>query len=174
MILSVIDYGCQVYYGLIAADVNRLEQLHYRAGMIITGSIKNSSYAKILTELGWTTLSERRNYFQACLMYKIVNGLKNLILNRRPAHHLRMNLRNADHLPVPRFRLKTFKINFKVSGIRLWNTLPRNMRNCSTTGSFKHDYKIVHFPKGRPELGFGSRRAVQLLCRFRLGYTTSS
>jgi hypothetical protein len=31
---------------------------------------------------------------------------------------------------------------------------------------------IVHFPKGRPELGFGIRRAVQLLCRFRLGYTT--
>jgi uncharacterized protein YuzB (UPF0349 family) len=68
MILSVIDYGCQVYCGLTAADVNRLEQLHYRAGIIITGSIKNSSYAKIVTELGWTTLSERRNYVQACLM----------------------------------------------------------------------------------------------------------
>jgi hypothetical protein len=124
MILFVKDYGCQVYCSLTAADVNRLEQLHYRAGMIITASIKNSSYAKILTELGWTTLSERRNYFQACLMYKTVNGLsqlylQNLILNRRPARQLQMNLHNADHLPVPRFRLKTFEINFKVSGIRL-------------------------------------------------------
>jgi hypothetical protein len=52
---------------LTAVDVNMLEQLHYRAGMIITGAIKNSSYANILTELGWTTLSERRYYFQACL-----------------------------------------------------------------------------------------------------------
>jgi hypothetical protein len=42
MILSVIDYGCQVYCGLTAADVNRLEQLHYRAGMIITGSIRTA------------------------------------------------------------------------------------------------------------------------------------
>jgi hypothetical protein len=29
-----------------------------------------------------------------------------------------------------------------------------------------------HFPNGRPELGFGNRRPVQLLCHFRLGYTT--
>jgi hypothetical protein len=41
-------------------------------------------------------------------MYKIVNDLsplylQNLILNRRPTHQLRMNLRDADHLPVPRF-----------------------------------------------------------------------
>jgi hypothetical protein len=28
------------------------------------------------------------------------------------------------------------------------------------------------FAKGRPELGLGNRRAVQILCRFRLGYTT--
>jgi hypothetical protein len=148
-----------------------------KAGTIITGAIKNSSDAKILTELGWTTLSERRNYLQACLMYKIVNGLSplyllNLILNRRPAHQLRMNLRNADNLPVPRFRMKTFEINFKVSGIRLWNTLSHSIHNCSTIGSFKHNYKIAHLPKGRPELGFGNRRDVQLLCRFRLSYTT--
>jgi hypothetical protein len=88
-----------------------------------------------------------------------------------------MNLRNADHLHVPRFRLKTFEINFTVSGIILWNTLPHSMRNCSTIGSstigsFKQNYKIAHFPKGRPELGFGKRRAVQLLCRFWLGYAT--
>jgi hypothetical protein len=80
--------------------------------MIITSAFKNSSYAKMLTELGWTTLTEIRSYFQACLMYKIVNGLgplnlQNLILNRMPAHQLRMNLRNTDNLPVPSFRLKT-------------------------------------------------------------------
>ena len=177
MILSVIDYGCQVYGGLKAFEVNKLEQLQYRAGLIITGALKTSSYLKVLNELGWPTLSERRAYFNACLMFKIVNGLspiylQNLILNIRPPLDVRMNLRNADHLAVPRTRLKITELNFKTSSIKLRNNLPRSIRNCSTIASFKYNYKKQFFPKVRHELGVGNTRAVQLLTRFRLDFTT--
>jgi hypothetical protein len=65
MIRSVLDYGCQVYCSLSTANSEKLEQLQYKAGLIVTGAIQGTSYEQILVELGWTTLSERCKFFKA-------------------------------------------------------------------------------------------------------------
>jgi hypothetical protein len=134
----ILDYGCVVYCSLSAADTTRLEQLQYKAGLIVTGGIQGNSYLKWLRELGWSTLSERRRYFQATTMYKIVNGTspiyyKTLFLEL----NLEISLRNADHLQVSRFRLSITEKSFRVSGIRLWNSLPRPLRKCASISFFK-------------------------------------
>jgi hypothetical protein len=69
-----LDYGCQVYCSLSTANSEKLEQLQYEAGLIVTGAIEGTSYEKIIVELGWTTLSEWRKFFKVDLVYKFVHG----------------------------------------------------------------------------------------------------
>jgi N-acetylneuraminic acid mutarotase len=38
---------------------DKFERVQYQAGLLVTGGIKNSSYNKILDELGWARFSER-------------------------------------------------------------------------------------------------------------------
>ena len=178
MTRSILDYGCQVYCSLTVADSERLEQLQYRAGLIITGGIQGTSYQNVLNELGWSTLSERRLYFQASLMYKVVHGLcpvffQNCIMDREP-RNLRVSLRNADHLQIPRFRLRKTEKSFRVSSIRLWNSLPRSLRRSPSLLSFKLTYKKEFFPPVRRDFNvcIGPPKFSYLLYRFRLGFTT--
>jgi hypothetical protein len=37
-----------------------LEKLQYKAGLTITGGIQGTSYLKVMNELSWSSLSERR------------------------------------------------------------------------------------------------------------------
>jgi hypothetical protein len=109
MIRSVLDYGCEVYWSLSTANSEKLEQLQYKVGLIVTGAIQLTSYEKIIVELGWKTLSERRIFFKANLVYNIVHGLspiylQSLILTIQPERQFHLDLRNADHLTVPRCR----------------------------------------------------------------------
>jgi hypothetical protein len=139
----------------------------YKAGLIVTGGIQGTSYLKhggiippclkLLKELGWSTLSERRRYFQATTMYKIVNGtspiyLQNIILGTR-LRNLQISLRN--HLQVPRFRLSITEKSFRpVSGIRLWNSFPRPLRMCANISSFKTNFRNEYFPCLRKDFNY--------------------
>ena len=177
MIRSILDYGCHVYCSLSAADAKRLEQLQYKAGLIITGGIQGTSYCEVLSELGWCTVANRRLYFQASLMYKIVNGtspiyLQNMILGL-PTRTVNVTLRNADHLLIPRYRLSGTGKGFRVSSIRLWNSLPRSLRLRTSIHSFKDNYKKEYFPPVRRDFNSPLNSKFSfLLYRFRLGFTT--
>jgi hypothetical protein len=52
---------------------DKLERVQYQAGLLVTGGIKDSSYNKILDELGWVRFSERVEFLRATLLYKIIN-----------------------------------------------------------------------------------------------------
>ena len=54
---------------------DRLESIQYNAAKICTGALKHTSHVKLLSELGWTTLADRRKYFKLVLFYKMYNNL---------------------------------------------------------------------------------------------------
>ncbi len=177
MIRSVLEYGCQVYGDLPAVLSDKLERVQYEAGRIICGALKNTSYEKIRIELGWPTLHSRRNFLSLSLMYKIINGLtpsyiQNVILLHNHNLPYRLNLRNADHVPVRPFRLKSYETSFGISAVRKWNALPRTFRMKPNIEQFKSSLKKEYFPKQRTEFNYGERLHNIFLTRFRLGYTT--
>jgi hypothetical protein len=53
MIRSVLEYGCVVFGELPSLASDKLEIMQYRAGVAVSGAIRNSSYEKIRSELGW-------------------------------------------------------------------------------------------------------------------------
>jgi hypothetical protein len=100
----------------------------------------HGSFEQIIAELGWTTLSERRKFVKPNLVYEIVHGLSPIY------SQFHLDLRNADHLTVPRCRLRKTECSFRVSSIILWNSLPCSTRNYQTIESFKCNYKKIMFP----------------------------
>ena len=69
---SAIDYGLVVFgTNLKNSDLERLEQIQYRAAKICTGALHLSSKEKLNTELGWSSIKTRVDLLGLSLFQKI-------------------------------------------------------------------------------------------------------
>ena len=69
----------------------RLERLHRNAAVIVTGAFRNTSFVRLLSELGWDSLEDRRKLARLSLYKKMVISVK--------AHKNNM----ADQILVPEY-----------------------------------------------------------------------
>lgn len=69
MILPLFYYCDIACHGISATNSEKLESLKQRAGKIVT----QSKYINLLEELGWTSLSNRRNYHQCISVYRCLH-----------------------------------------------------------------------------------------------------
>ena len=100
LVRSHLDYCDFIYH--LPAQINqpplgmslpslmeKAEQIQYRAALAITGAWKGTSCSKIYEELGWESLSDRRNCRRLLQLHKIINNKtptylqENLPSNRR-------------------------------------------------------------------------------------------
>ena len=89
------------------------EQVQRRAALACTGAYRDTSHVSLLKELGWPTLSKRREYYKICQMYKLQN-------KSSPAYmvgHLPLNradnvyaLKNNNDICVPLFQKLIYSI----------------------------------------------------------------
>ena len=70
-----LDYGDVIYHGQGADLMGLVEQIQYKAGLIVSGCWQGTSREKLYDELGWESLSDRRWGRRMALFYKIRNGL---------------------------------------------------------------------------------------------------
>ena len=97
--------------------------------------------SKLLADLGWETLQERRLKHKLVILYKMVNGrapeyLQTLvppIVQNTTAH----NLRNSDDIRNFRARTNLFYNSFFPSTIRAWNELADEIKATPSVASFK-------------------------------------
>ena len=111
-------------------------------------TIEFSSF-QLFHRLKWMPFEERVNFKRSVLMYKCINGLTPDYLQnfRYLSHQHFYNTRAAarNNLSTTRASLTTFTRSFKVDGERLWNALPSNIREASTTRAFKSMYMNHYF-----------------------------
>ena len=84
-----------------AQFTNKLESVHYNSALAITGCVRGTSKEKLFTELGLSSLYDRRQFHRLSLYYKIINGLTPAYLKchvPNPAFNL-YNVRYS--VPVP-------------------------------------------------------------------------
>ena len=140
-ILPLLEYSDSVWDNCSNQCKSQLESIHNEAARIVSGATKLCSIQKLLAELGWETLQERRSKHKLVLFFKIINGLTPsylsdllppLVSDTNP-----YSLRNSDNIQSIRTRTNIFFNSFFPSTIRAWNNLPDEMRNASTVNSFK-------------------------------------
>ena len=71
----MIDYALPIYgNNLRQIEINRLEQIQYRAAKLVVRALKYTSREKLNKELGWETIKKRIEYLGLSIFHKIHVG----------------------------------------------------------------------------------------------------
>ena len=70
-IRPIIEYGDVIMSNMNEQQIQSIESVHKRAGMIISGAIRGTSSETVLGELGWCSISKQREIHKLVLFYKI-------------------------------------------------------------------------------------------------------
>ena len=147
-----LDYAISVWG--YCSQINRtlVTRLQHRAARIVSGNFDyiNVRGADLVKQLGWQTIEQRRDYFTATLMYKIIHKhapkrLTDSIIMTSETHDIPTRLASSDLLQVPHPHYEIFRNSFRYQGSIIWNSLPSQLRNAADTDTFKRLYKDKYF-----------------------------
>ena len=82
MIRTIFDYGDVLYDSCLKSESDSLEKFQRKAALICTGAFRITSHERLLKELGWSKLKNRRTLHRLTLFYKIVHSLTPLYLRQ--------------------------------------------------------------------------------------------
>ena len=164
-IRPLIEYSDAVWDNRSTESKKQLDLIHHEAAKIITGGTKLCSIQKLLSELGWETLQERRSKHKLVIFYKIINGLTpdylSDLLPPIVQDNVTYNLRNANNMRSLRARTNLYFNSFFPSTIRAWNELPDETKGASTVSAFK--YQLNKHKKPPPMYFHAGTRKGQIL-----------
>ena len=137
----LLEYASVVWDGCSQNDKEKLEKLQHEAARIVTGLTKSTSIQKLLQEIGWVSLTDRRTINKLTIMYKHRhNELPSYlhdILTDQIAERTRYNLRNNDNYETIVRRTELFNQSFVPSAVTLWNNLEENIRSSPSLTNFE-------------------------------------
>ena len=168
----ILEYADIIWDNCYNFEKEAIEKVQWEAARIVTGATKSCSRVKLLEDTGWDTMEKRRYKHRMVIFFKMIKNmaptyLANLI---PPSVHQvsQRNLRNYSDLTVPRSRTNLYNKSFIPVATREWNSLPENMKTCTSLASFKN-----LLDQGKPKVPKyyyqGERNAQVLHARLRLG-----
>ena len=75
MIRPILEYGDVLYNSMPLSTGRLLENIQRQAAIICSGAYRHTSYEKLLSELGWESLSTRRQNHKLIIFYKIFHHI---------------------------------------------------------------------------------------------------
>ncbi|XP_048853901.1 uncharacterized protein LOC125721830 isoform X1 [Brienomyrus brachyistius] len=134
-----LEYCVQVWSPYLKKDIVALEKVERRATKMIPG-LRGMSYEERLLELNLFSLKQRRLRGDMIQVYKILTGLDAVQANSY--FSISLNTRTRGHrwkLAGEHFKLDLRKHFFTQRVVRVWNTLPDNVVQAESLGSFKSE-----------------------------------
>ncbi|MCG8113032.1 MAG: reverse transcriptase domain-containing protein [Candidatus Thiodiazotropha taylori] len=140
-IRPLLEYADVVWDNCTQYEVNELEKIQNEAARIVTGATKLVSIDALRSETGWETLSSRRKKHKLQMFFKMKNGLApNYLSSLVPpsvGNTSAYQLRNALNISTVHASSQLYYNSFLPSVIRDWNDLPDEVRNSTSSDSFK-------------------------------------
>ena len=149
LILSRLDYCNAILAGLPSEDIARLQRIQNNAARLIFQKSKRNHVTPLLLELHWLPVKYRIQYKTATLAFRRFENtlplyLSSLLNIYQPSRSLRSS--NEKLLTVPKISTKTFgQRSFQYQAPLVWNSLPTEIRNCSSLETFKKHLKTHLF-----------------------------
>ena len=173
MILPILEYGDIIFDGSADIHIDRLEKVQRQAALTCTGAYKHTKHTKLLDELGWPPLSQRRKQHRMNTMYKLQKGLLPQYLTDLcpPLTRERTiyNLRSGMDITTPQVRTTTYQKSFFPKSIKEWNELEINARKSVSISAFKEYQKKNSGFKTNKLFNRYSNKAAVNHTRIRLG-----
>ena len=139
LVRPVIEYAATAWHLYTARNIQQLEAFQRRAARLVTGDYKTtSSTSQMITNLGWSSLQQRRIEARLVIMYCIIHDLVDIpaeqVLHPATVIHIRGP---SQRYMLPFCRTDVYSHSFFPAGICLWNQLPEHVATAQTLESFK-------------------------------------
>ena len=171
-IRSIIDYCFQVFGpGLTTEQIKKLDQLQYRAAVIVTGALKSTSREKLLADLGWETNLARLEYLSICHFQKIYTfQTRNLIRELLPPL---LDPKHQRNRKFQRYQAESgdFKKSFFPFVIEKWEKLDTKIKILSDMTEFKRNLSNIYKPEKVKHYKVGTKIKNSLHTQLRVGRT---
>ena len=150
----LLEYASVVWDNCTLSEKESLDKIQYEAARIVTGLTRSVSNDKLIQEIGWVSLSERRKMQKLILVYKYKQGLLPTYLSQifpdSVAQTNPYNLRNNYDFTIVRRRTEIFSKSVIPSSVHLWNQLDASIRDAPTLSIFKAMLKLQNKPRPVP------------------------
>ena len=149
-VTSKIDQNNSLLFGIPDNQIKRIQKVQNAAAKLICKKRKYDHVTPLLENLHWLPVKERITFKVLLLTFKSLRGeapsyLSDLVKLHSSTHSLR-SLLDPLTLNIPRSYFPTLGDRaFSVGAPRLWNTLPLEIRESTTTASFKRQLKTYLF-----------------------------
>ena len=146
LVLSKLDYCNSLFVGLQDYNIKRLQTAQNSAARLVKRQSKSCHITPLLRELHWLPVHARIHYKICLYVYKCLNNLAPLYLSSMIEMYApTRSLRSSDEKSI----LKTTKFNYCHYGCRsfsfqapkLWNALPKHIRDSQSIEIFKKNLK---------------------------------
>lgn len=144
LIFPIIDYGCLVYNDSTDYLNRKLSRMINSCLRFIFGVRRDEHITPYRLKSKWLSIKSRRQYFQVSLFYSIIASSKPSYLHDlfpKVSPELRRSSRNVSSpkFEIPSFFTDSYKYSFRVTSIKLWESLPVTIRHASSLESFKNE-----------------------------------
>ncbi len=139
LVLSIINYGIIIWGNTSQTQLQRVQKIQNFAAKVALGGSKFDHVTPYLRELKWLNIKNKYLYELALNIFNIITTNVPSWLFPLPTSRemCAVNTRQQHQLHVPKTNTCTADRSVLVSGPKLWNSLPNNIRNKTSTGSFK-------------------------------------
>ena len=153
-----LEYGDIIFHDLAGYLMDMLESIQYQAGLISTGCWRNTSREKLYKELGWESLSDRRNFRRLLTYHKILS-------HNAPAYLNQYVLNTAPHGSTDRYNRTFFPYCFSK-----WDALDPELK-CLDFNKFKSHFLSAIRPAKGNTFGINDRYGLKLLTCIRVAHS---
>ena len=149
---SRLDYSNCLLMGTPNSVTQPLQKIQNFAARLVLLAPRHHHWTPLMEKLHWCSISERMSlvYKVACMCFSVINGsgpayLSELLHVYTPSRTLRSSF-DIRTLEIQQYKRKTHGFRtFSCFGPHIWNSLPQDLRPCSTLSSFKAKLKTFLF-----------------------------
>ena len=155
LVLSKMDFCNSLLAGITKKNLTKLQKVQNASARFVYGQRRWQGATKLRKQLHFLPVAERIEFKICVLIFKCINDLappylSQLVEKRRKKVKCLRKDNDELLLETPRSRLKSTERAFRFIGPKLWNQLPRVLRETSTLSCFKKDLKTHLFRRAYP------------------------
>ncbi|KAL7299555.1 hypothetical protein TKK_0007633 [Trichogramma kaykai] len=145
LVLPHFDYVCAVFRSLPAQLDIRLRRLLNAAVRFIYGLPRDATMLPYIERLGWLTPALRRDYFLGMRVQRTtLSGRPSYLADLLPVRRVStraLRPTTVEAFQQERISTETYGNGFRMSAIRMWNVLPRDIVESPSMPLFKSRLK---------------------------------